>query len=65
VKEITGTPPPSSVPQKTNTWIIVIVVCVVLCCFCVGGIGLLLAFGEPILNELGLYILLPILTLFP
>jgi len=27
---------------------------VILCCFCVGVIGLLFAFGEPILNELGL-----------
>jgi len=27
---------------------------VMLCCFCVGAIGLLFAFGGPILNELGL-----------
>jgi hypothetical protein len=49
----TSLPPPSA-PQKTNPWIIVIVVVVMLCCFCVGAIGLLFAFGGPILNELGL-----------
>jgi hypothetical protein len=58
--EATGTPlPPSSTSQKTNTWLIIFVVIVVLCCFCVGTIGLLIAFGEPILNELGIYTLLP------
>jgi hypothetical protein len=59
----TGTPPPAA-PQKNNTWLIVILACVVLCCFCVGATGLLFAFGEPILNELGLYTVLPVLTLF-
>jgi cell shape-determining protein MreD len=53
--EPTGAPiPPSASPQGTNPWIIVIVVVVLLCCFCVGAIGLLFAFGGPILNELGL-----------
>jgi cell shape-determining protein MreD len=53
--------PPSS-PQNTNPWIIVILVIVILCCFCVGAIGLLFAFGGPILNELGLlHALLPTL----
>ena len=65
--EVTGTPlPPPTDAQKTNPWIIVIVVIVVACCFCVGAIGLLLAFGEPILNELGLLqTLLPVLTVLP
>jgi len=52
--ETTGEPIPTSSPQKNNPWIIVIVAIVILCCFCVGAIGLLVAFGEPILNELGL-----------
>jgi hypothetical protein len=53
--ESTGAPiPPPTAPQGTNPWIIVIVVIVMLCCFCVGAIGLLFAFGGPILNELGL-----------
>jgi hypothetical protein len=62
--ETTGAQPPT-VAKKNNLWLIVIVVCVVLCCFCVGAIGLLFAFGEPILNELNLYTLLPVLNLFP
>jgi hypothetical protein len=53
--ESTGAPiPPPTAPQGTNPWIIVVVVIVMLCCFCVGAIGLLFAFGGPILNELGL-----------
>ena len=60
----TGAPlPPPTAPQKVNPWIIVIAVIVVLCCFCVGAIGLLFAFGEPILHELGLYTLLPVLKM--
>jgi hypothetical protein len=55
--------PPPTAPQKINPWIIVIAVIVVLCCFCVGAIGLLFAFGEPILHELGLYALLPVLRM--
>jgi hypothetical protein len=42
------------IAKGTNPWIIVIVVIVVLCCFCIGAIGLLFAFGGPILNELGI-----------
>jgi hypothetical protein len=45
---------PTPAPQNTNPWIIVILVFVILCCFCVGAVGLLFAFGGPILNELGL-----------
>lgn len=56
--------PAPPVPQGTNPWIIVIAAIVILCCFCVGLIGLLFAFGGPILNELGvLHALLPTLTL--
>ena len=51
-------PPPS---RKNNTWLIVLAVIVVLCCCCVGAIGLLIAFGPDILNELGIYILVPAL----
>jgi hypothetical protein len=40
--------------KGTSPWIIVIVIIVVLCCFCIGSIGLLFAFGGPILNELGI-----------
>jgi hypothetical protein len=59
--KITGAAfPPAPAPKKTHPWIIVIVMLVILCCFCVGAIGLLLAFGGPILNELGLiHVLLP------
>jgi hypothetical protein len=45
---------PASTPPKTYHWLNIILGCVILCCFCVGAIGLLLAFGGPILNELGL-----------
>ncbi len=45
----TGTP----AIQKTNPWIIIIAVAVVLCCACFGVIGLLIAFGPEILHELG------------
>jgi hypothetical protein len=54
-----GTPLPPPAPQKTNPWIIVILVIVVLCCGCFGVIGLLIAFGEPVLHELGLTSFLP------
>ncbi len=51
--ESTGVSSPPPAPQKLAPWIIVVVVIVVVCCFCVGAIGLLAAFGEPILHELG------------
>ena len=47
-------PPPAAPPTSLRPWIIVILVVVVLCCFCVGALGLLFAFGGPVLNELGL-----------
>jgi len=34
----------------------------VLCCCCVGAIGLIIAFGPDILNELGIYVLVPALV---
>ena len=49
--EAKGTPP---APQKLKPWVIAIAVIVILCCFCVGVIGLLFAFSDPILHELGL-----------
>jgi hypothetical protein len=52
-------PPPS---RKNNTWLIVLVAILVLCCCCVGAIGLLIAFGPDILNELGIYVLVPALV---
>jgi hypothetical protein len=64
MKETTGAPIPVTSSQKTNPWIIIVVVIVLLCCFCIGIIGLLFAFGGPILNELGLlHALMPSLML--
>jgi hypothetical protein len=55
---------PASAPKPINPWVIVIVVIVLVCCFCFGALGLLLAFGEPILQELGLIsALLPVMPL--
>ena len=61
------TPPNRSAPQpkKLEPWVIVVVVIVVACCLCFGAIGLLLAFGEPILTEIGFRALLPILMSIP
>jgi len=63
--EFTGIPfaPPPPPSRKNNTWIIVLVVILVLCCCCVGAIGLIIAFGPDILNELGIYVLVPALTI--
>lgn len=58
-------PQPAPQPSKFPTWAIVLVVIVVLCCCCFGALGLFLAFGEDILYELGLYALLPALSLLP
>jgi hypothetical protein len=61
------TPPnvPAAQPKKPETWVIVIVVIMVICCFCFGAIGMLLAFGGPILTELGLNAVLPLLMAIP
>jgi len=50
-------------PRKTNPWVIVVVVVVVLCCLCFGGIGLLWAFGQDLLNSFGIYVLAPLAIL--
>jgi len=62
--EIIGAPVPPLPPpsRKNNTWLIVLVVILVLCCCCVGAIGLIIAFGPDILNELGIYVLAPALV---
>jgi hypothetical protein len=59
--EIIGTPVPPLPPpsRKNNTWLIVLVVILVLCCCLVGAIGLIIAFGPDILNELGIFVLAP------
>ena len=51
-EDISASPPPAS--QWRKPWIIVVLVVVLLCCFCIGLIGLLSAFGGPILKGLGL-----------
>lgn len=56
--------PPAPQPSKFPTWAIILVVIVVLCCCCFGALGLFLAFGDSILYELGLYLLLPLSALF-
>jgi hypothetical protein len=53
---------PAPAPAKTNPWIIVSVVLVVLCCGCFGAIGLLIAFVPDVLHELGLTSWLPLLA---
>lgn len=55
-------PPPEDAPQKTNPWIIAILVIVVVCCGCFGVVGLLIGFWEPIQQAFGLSALLPVLT---
>jgi hypothetical protein len=61
MKETSAAPLPSPTLQKTNPWIIIVAVIIVVCCGCFGMIGLLLAFGPEILHELGLASLPPIL----
>jgi hypothetical protein len=55
-------PPPVVTPQKSNPWLIAIVVIVVVCCGCFGVIGLLFGFWEPIRQAFGMSALLPVLT---
>jgi len=52
--EVNNTPIPTPQPpaKKRNPWLIALVVILVLCCFCVGAIGLLIAFGQDILTSL-------------
>ena len=35
-------------------WIVIVALVVLLCCLCVGALGLLFAFGGPVLNTLGI-----------
>lgn len=59
--EFPSTPPP---PRKSNTGLIIaIIVIVVLCCCCVGALGLTIAFGSDILQELGIYVFAPALAI--
>jgi len=60
--EETGIPPAPAAPQKPHAWVIVVVVIVLLCCCCIGALGLLIAFGQPVLNSLGIQSCLPNLT---
>jgi hypothetical protein len=57
MNDLTGAPLPPlpPAPRKNNTWLIVLVVVLVLCCCCFGLVGLLIGFGEDILNELYYY----------
>ena len=41
-------------PKKTNTWLIVGIVLVVLCCLCVIVGGVLYQYGDQIMKALGL-----------
>ena len=65
--EATGSllPPPAAAPKKTNPWVIAIVVILIVCCGCFGVIGLLVGFGEPIMQALGMNTLLPVLMVLP
>jgi hypothetical protein len=54
-------PSPAS-SQRTNPWIIIVAVIILICCLCFGAAGLLLAFVPEILQELGLSYLLPSLV---
>ena len=56
-------PAPAPTPQKTNPWIYIVAAVILICCFCFGVVGLLLAFGPEILHELGLSSLLRQLTI--
>ena len=57
--EETGLPPAPAATGKTNPWVIGVVVIVLLCCCCIGALGLFIAFGQPVLNSLGIRSCLP------
>lgn len=59
------TPSPTAQPSKFPVWAIILIVVAVLCCCVVGALGLIFAFGDSLLYELGLYTLLPVLSLIP
>ena len=51
---MTSSAPPAP-PKKSNTALIAVIVAVIiLCCGCFGALGLIIAFWQPILSELGL-----------
>jgi hypothetical protein len=52
MNEPIGTPLPDA-PKKTNVWLIVGIVAIVLCCCCVVVIGLGIQFGDQIVQALG------------
>jgi hypothetical protein len=60
----TGTPLSAggTVSKKTNPWIIVILVIVLICCGCFGVVGLLVGFWDPIRQAFGFSSLLPVLA---
>jgi hypothetical protein len=62
--EVIGTPitPPPPPAKKSNAWLIALVVILVLCCCCVGALGLIIAFGQDILDELSTYVFAPALA---
>jgi hypothetical protein len=45
--------------KKINPWIIIVAVVVILCCACFGLLGLVIAFGPDLLQELGLVLAPP------
>jgi len=46
--------PPAPPKKSNNALAVVIAVVIVLCCGCFGALGLIIAFWQPILSELGL-----------
>ena len=60
--EETGLPPAPAPPPKPSPWVIAVVAIVLLCCCCIGALGLLIAFGQPVLNSMGIQSWLPSLA---
>jgi hypothetical protein len=52
--EETGLPPAPAPPRQPKPGVIAVVVIVLLCCCCMGALGLLIAFGQTVLNSLGI-----------
>ena len=50
-------------PRKFPVWVIVLIVVLVLCCCCIGVLGLVIAFFDPISQELGLSSVLPLVSI--
>ena len=47
--------PAAAQPAGHPTWVIVLIIVLVSCCCLFGLVGLVIAFGGPLLQELGLY----------